>query len=83
MREIVTFDAYGTLVDFRLNAPTAELLKNRIAEVGVDTQEFLDTFNVMRFQAVLEGLPPLQRGAAFQYEGVHAPARAALPGLGR
>ncbi|MER7408599.1 hypothetical protein ABT373_40760 [Streptomyces sp. NPDC000070] len=41
MREIVTFDAYGTLVDFKLNAPTVELLKDRIAEVGVDTQEFL------------------------------------------
>ncbi|MBC9728550.1 haloacid dehalogenase type II [Streptomyces sp. TRM68367] len=58
MREIVTFDAYGTLVDFRLNAPTEELLRDRIAEVGVDTQEFLSTFNVMRFQAVLEDYRP-------------------------
>jgi FMN phosphatase YigB (HAD superfamily) len=41
--EIVTFDAHGTLVDLQLNAPTAELLKDRTAEAGVDTQEFLDT----------------------------------------
>jgi 2-haloacid dehalogenase len=60
MREIVTFDAYGTLVDFRLNAPTVELLKDRIAEVGVDTQEFVDTFNIMRFQAVLEDYRPYE-----------------------
>ncbi|MEU0672300.1 haloacid dehalogenase type II [Streptomyces sp. NPDC006172] len=58
MREIVTFDAYGTLVDFKLNAPTVELLKDRIAEVGVDTQGFLDTFNIMRFQAVVEPYRP-------------------------
>ncbi|MEU6183730.1 hypothetical protein [Streptomyces coeruleorubidus] len=58
MREIVTFDAYGTLVDFKLNAPTAKLLKDRIAEVGVDTQQFLDTFNVLRFQAVVEPYRP-------------------------
>ena len=60
MREIVTFDAYCTLVDFHLDAPTVELLKDRIAEVGVDTQEFLDTFNVMRFQAVLEDYRPYE-----------------------
>jgi 2-haloacid dehalogenase len=60
MREIVTFDAYCTLVDFSLDAPTAELLKDRIAEVGVDTQEFLDTFNIMRFQAVLEDYRPYE-----------------------
>jgi 2-haloacid dehalogenase len=47
-------------VDFRLNAPTVELLKDRIAEVGVDTQEFLDTFNVMRYQAVLVDYRPYE-----------------------
>lgn len=60
MREIVTFDAYGTLVDFKLNAPTAELLKDRLVEVGVDTQEFLDTFNIMRFQTVVEPYRPYE-----------------------
>ena len=58
MREIVTFDAYGTLVDFRLSGPTQELLQDRIDEVGVDAKEFLDNFRVMRFQAVLEDYRP-------------------------
>lgn len=54
MREIITFDCYGTLVDFRLNGPTRELLQERIDEVGVDTEAFLDAFRIMRFQACLE-----------------------------
>ncbi|MGW6403627.1 HAD-IA family hydrolase [Streptomyces sp. NPDC055134] len=58
MREVITFDAYGTLVDFTLSGPTHELLADRIAEVGVDAQEFLDDFRVMRFQAVLEAYRP-------------------------
>lgn len=58
MREIVTFDAYGTLVDFKLSGPTQELLQDRIDEVGVDAREFLDNFRVMRYQAVLEAYRP-------------------------
>ncbi|MEV0634101.1 haloacid dehalogenase type II [Streptomyces sp. NPDC050619] len=58
MREIVTFDAYGTLVDFRLSGPTQELLQDRIDEVGVDAKAFLETFRIMRFQAVLEAYRP-------------------------
>lgn len=54
MRQVVTFDAYGTLVDFRLSDATRQLLADRLPMDGVDTEEFLDDFRVMRFQAVLE-----------------------------
>jgi 2-haloacid dehalogenase len=54
MRHVVTFDAYGTLVDFRLSDATRQLLADRLPMDGVDTEEFLDDFRVMRFQAVLE-----------------------------
>jgi 2-haloacid dehalogenase len=54
MRHAVTFDAYGTLIDFRLTEATRELLADRLPMDGVDTEEFLDDFRVMRFQAVLE-----------------------------
>jgi 2-haloacid dehalogenase len=54
MRHVVTFDAYGTLVDFRLFDATRQVLADRLPMDGVDTEEFLDDFRVMRFQAVLE-----------------------------
>jgi 2-haloacid dehalogenase len=54
MRHVVTFDAYGTLVDFRLSDATRQVLADRLPMDGVDTEEFLDDFRVMRFQAVLE-----------------------------
>jgi 2-haloacid dehalogenase len=53
-RHMVTFDAYGTLIDFRLSEATREILADRLPMDGVDTEEFLDDFRVMRFQAVLE-----------------------------
>jgi 2-haloacid dehalogenase len=53
-RHTVTFDAYGTLIDFRLTEATREILANRLPMDGVDTEEFLDDFRVMRFQAVLQ-----------------------------
>lgn len=37
-----------------------DLLKDRIAEVGVDTQGFLNAFNVMRFQAVAGTTAPYE-----------------------
>jgi len=54
MRHAVTFDAYGTLIDFRLLEATRQILADRLPMDGVDTEEFLDDFRVMRFQAVLE-----------------------------
>jgi 2-haloacid dehalogenase len=52
-RHMVTFDAYATLIDFRLTEATREILADRLPMDGVDTEEFLDDFRVMRFQAVL------------------------------
>ena len=54
MRHVVTFDAYGTLVDFRISDAARQVLADRLPMDGVDTEEFLDDFRVMRFQAVLE-----------------------------
>jgi 2-haloacid dehalogenase len=52
--KIVTFDCYGTLVDFDLNRVLRAALKDRFRIGGVDEAEFLNDFRVMRFQAVLE-----------------------------
>lgn len=54
MRQVVTFDAYGTLIDFRLSDVVRQALADRLPMDGVDSEEFLDDFRVMRFQAVLE-----------------------------
>lgn len=51
---IVTFDCYGTLVDFDLDSTVRATLKERLCIDGVDQAEFLRDFRVMRFQAVLE-----------------------------
>src|SRR5882757_455144 len=52
MREIVTFDAYGTLVDFQLGPTTLKVLADRLGLDGLDVDEFLDDFLVIRFEAV-------------------------------
>lgn len=54
MPPVVTFDAYTTLIDFRLEESTRAILSDRLPMDGVDVDEFLDDFRVMRFQAVLE-----------------------------
>jgi 2-haloacid dehalogenase len=54
MRQVVTFDAYGTLIDFQLAPTTLKVLAGRLDLDGLDVDEFLDDFRVMRFQAVLE-----------------------------
>ena len=58
MRHVVTFDCYGTLVDFDLNRVTRDILTDRLRIDGVDEEEFLRDFRVMRFQAVLEPYRP-------------------------
>ena len=61
MRQVVTFDCYGTLVDFDLNGPVRDALGPRLRIDGVDEAEFLRDFRVMRFQAVLEEYRPYKR----------------------
>ena len=67
MRQVVTFDAYGTLIDFRISDTARQVLADRLPMDGVDTEEFLDDFRVMRFQAVLE---PADRHAAARHPPV-------------
>jgi 2-haloacid dehalogenase len=55
---VVTFDCYGTLVDFDLNRVVRATLNERLRIDGVDESEFLRDFRVMRFQAVLEEYRP-------------------------
>lgn len=61
MDTVVTFDCYGTLVDFDLNRVTRAILKERLRIDGVDETEFLRDFRVMRFQAVLEEYRPYKK----------------------
>jgi 2-haloacid dehalogenase len=58
MMPLVTFDCYGTLVDFDLNRVARAVLNERLRMDGVDDAEFLRDFRVMRFQAVLEPYRP-------------------------
>src|SRR5690349_5572112 len=58
---IVTFDCYGTLVDFDLDRVTRDILTERLHIDGVDEAEFLRDFRVMRFQAVLEEYRPYKQ----------------------
>ena len=58
MRQVVTFDAYGTLVDFELVPATLKALGDRLDLDGLDVDKFIDNFRVMRFQAVLEAYRP-------------------------
>ncbi|GAB2961109.1 haloacid dehalogenase type II [Saccharothrix stipae] len=58
MRQIVTFDAYATLINFELAPTTLKVLEDRLDLDNLDVDEFLDDFRVMRFQAVLEAYRP-------------------------
>jgi len=61
MAHVVTFDCYGTLVDFDLDRVARGILKERLRIDGVDAAEFLRDFRVMRFQAVLQDYRPYKR----------------------
>ena len=81
MRQVVTFDAYGTLIDFRMSDAARQILADRLAMDGVNSVQFLDDFRVMRFQAVLEpyrGYRQILRSslqAAMQLHGIpHSPS---------
>ena len=54
VEKMVTFDCYGTLVDFDLNRVVRNILTERLSMDGLNEAEFLRDFRVMRFQAVLE-----------------------------
>jgi 2-haloacid dehalogenase len=75
--KIVTFDCYGTLVDFDLNRVVRAALKDRFRIGGVDEAEFLHDFRVMRFQAVLEPYRPYKEILAVSLE--HAMRLHGLP----
>lgn len=77
MDTLVTFDCYGTLVDFDLNRVVRATLKERLRIDGVDEAEFLRDFRVMRFQAVLEPYRPYREVLAASLE--HAMRLHGLP----
>lgn len=54
--EYITFDCYGTLVDFRLTEVTLEVLGERLE--GVDTDRFAADYERIRFEEVLEPYKP-------------------------
>jgi FMN phosphatase YigB (HAD superfamily) len=47
VRQVVTFDAYGTLIDFRLSDTVRQVLADRLPMEGVDSEEFVDDFRVI------------------------------------
>ncbi|GAA4311393.1 haloacid dehalogenase type II [Streptomyces venetus] len=53
-RPVVSFDCYRTLIDFDLNRATLPIVRDRLDEVGVDHEVFLDNLRVMRFQGVVQ-----------------------------
>lgn len=61
MDKTVTFDCYGTLIDFDLNRVARGILGERLRIDGADEAEFLRDFRVMRFQAVLEAYRPYKQ----------------------
>jgi 2-haloacid dehalogenase len=73
----VTFDCYGTLVDFDLNRVVRASLNERLRADGVDEAEFLRDFRVMRFQVVLERYRPYKEILAVSLE--HAMRLHGLP----
>ena len=77
MDKVVTFDCYGTLVDFDLNLAVRAILNERLRIDGVDEAEFLRDFRVMRFQAVLETYRPYKEILAVSLE--HAMRLHGLP----
>lgn len=53
MRKIVTFDCYRTLLNFDTKTATHEIVRDRLAEIGVDSERFHHDAYVMRFQGVV------------------------------
>jgi len=53
-RPVLAFDCYRTLVDFDLNREVLPIVRDRLDQVGVEHDVFLDNLRVMRFQAVVQ-----------------------------
>jgi len=58
MRKVVSFDCYRTLINFDTRAATHEIVKDRLAETGVDPDQFHHAAYVMRFQGVVDEYRP-------------------------
>ena len=58
MRDMVTFDCYRTLIDFDLESATHRILADRMAQVGVDEEQFNHDARVMRFQGIVDEYRP-------------------------
>jgi 2-haloacid dehalogenase len=54
----LTFDAYGTLVQYKLHMMTREIIGNRLNQE--DTERFLDEFHEMRFEDILGKYRPYE-----------------------
>ena len=49
--EYITFDCYGTLIDFEINKVTLEILGSRVAQLA-DVKAFLSRYSRIRFEEV-------------------------------
>lgn len=52
----ITFDAYGTLVNFQMGSATLKILGDRTEQI--DTEKFLDDFHVIRWEEILKPYRP-------------------------
>jgi len=58
MPKYITFDAYGTLVQYQLHMVTREILGERANRI--DMQKFEDEYHDLRFQAIFEEYRPYE-----------------------
>ena len=58
MRKVVSFDCYRTLINFDTRTATHEIVKDRLAALGVDPDQFHHDAYVMRFQGVVDHYRP-------------------------
>ena len=54
----ITFDAYGTLVDFQLNSATRKIIGERANRI--DIEAFLDDFHDLRWEEILKEYRPYE-----------------------
>lgn len=56
--KFITFDAYGTLVDFQMSKTTLEILGDRAKQI--DTEKFLDDFHTARWEEIFKPFRPYE-----------------------
>lgn len=54
----ITFDAYGTLVNFQMSKATLDILGERAN--GIDTEAFLNDFHTIRWEEILKEYRPYE-----------------------